>query len=451
MKLTDFSIEDIQTVQKLLKDDIRPVPAILLEESCPDLGTADIPREVFISGHHHDQEVKHLWGKVWQAAGRTEDIPNIGDHFLYEIADYSVIVVRVTPNQIQAFHNVCLHRGTQLRVASGNVRSFQCPFHGWQWNLDGSISHIPCRWDFEHVDNDAFRLPEVKVETWQGIIFLNFDPESESLESYLENVPEHFKHIPFPLEDRFTAIRILKVMPANWKVTLEAFVESYHFAATHPQVLPFTGLAQYDVYGRHSRTILPSGVQSPHLGGSITPQALAEKVAAFEGADPATVKVPEGMTARTYAAQLARQRLQNMLKIDTSTLLDTEAIDVMSYWVFPNLILTPSLEFPLLIRVQPNGNDPDSSLMEVRVMLPCPPEGRPPSAKPHRLSRDEHWSKVPEFSKIGIVFDQDTANLHRMQRGLKASAKPGITLGQYQESTIRQFHQVLDALLHPAT
>jgi phenylpropionate dioxygenase-like ring-hydroxylating dioxygenase large terminal subunit len=449
MKLIDFSIDTVQTVQKLLKDDIGSVPSILLEEPCPDLGTADIPREIFISQHYHDLEVQHLWEKMWQASGREEDIPNVGDHFLYEVANHSIIVVRVTPNQIRAFHNVCLHRGTQLRTGNGNTRTFQCPFHGWKWNLDGSVNHIPCRWDFKHVDNDTFRLPEVKVNTWQGNIFLNFDPESGPLETYLENVPEHFKYIPFPLEDRFTAVRILKVMPANWKVTLEAFVESYHFSATHPQLLPFTGLAQYDIYGLHSRTILPSGVQSPHLGSSISHQALAEKLAAFEGSDSTTVHVPEGMTARSYAAQLARQRHQDAFGIDTSSMLDTEAIDVMSYWVFPNLILTPSLEFPLLIRVQPNGNDPDSSLMEVRVMLPCPSEGRPPSAKLHRLSKDEHWSSIPEFSKIGFVFDQDTANLERMQRGLKASVKPGITLGQYQESTIRHFHHVLDALLHP--
>ncbi|MGB8699647.1 MAG: aromatic ring-hydroxylating dioxygenase subunit alpha, partial [Thermosynechococcaceae cyanobacterium] len=417
MKLIDFRMEDIQTVQKLLKDDIGPVPAMLLEESCPDIGTDDIPRDVFISQQYHDLEVENLWKKVWQAAGREEDIPNVGDHFLYEISDCSVIVIRVAPNEVRAFHNVCLHRGTQLRVSGGNIRTFQCPFHGWRWNLDGSVNHIPCRWDFEHVKDDASRLPEVKVNLWQGIIFLNFDAQSESLESHLENIPDHFQSIPFPLADRFTAIRIIKVMPANWKVTLEAFTESYHFAATHPQILPFTGFAQYDIYGRHSRTILPSGVKSPYLDSSMSHQALAEKVAAFEGTDPTTVQVPEGMTARSYTAQRARQRLQAMLGIDTSALLDTEAIDVMSYWVFPNLILTPSLEFPLFIRVQPNGNDPDSSLMEVRVMLPCPPGGRPPSAKLQRLSKDEPWSSVPEFNKIGLVFDQDTANLERIQRG----------------------------------
>jgi phenylpropionate dioxygenase-like ring-hydroxylating dioxygenase large terminal subunit len=415
----------------------------------PDLGTADIPREVFFSKQYHDLEVEKLWKKVWQSTCREEDIPKVGDYVVYDIADFSVIVVRSAPDEIRAFHNVCLHRGTQLRISNGHVPVFRCPFHGWKWNLDGTLAHVPCRWDFEHVNDEAFRLPELKVATWQGIVFVNFDPDCESLESYLENIPEQFNYIPFPPKDRFTAVHIVKVMPANWKVTLEAFVESYHFNATHPQLLPFVGdtIAQYNVYGHHSRIILPVAVQSQHLSSQVDQQALAKKLAAFEGTDPATVHLPEGMTARSYAAEVARQRQRERLGVDCSTLLDTEILDVMSYFIFPNLLVTPSLEFPLQSRFRPNGNDPDSCIMEVRVVLPYPSEQRPPVAKIYRLAADESWTKIPGFEQLGAIFDQDTSNLRRLQKGLKASAKPGITLSKYQESIIRHFHQVLDRQL----
>ncbi len=446
MKPLNFTRDEIQTVQDLLRADGQPVPPIFLEESTPQMGTADIPKEVFLSQSYHDLEVEKLWKKVWQMACREEDLPKVGDHIIYEIADLSIIVVRSASNQIRAFYNACLHRGTQLRISNGHVPFFQCPFHGWRWNLDGSIAQIPCRWEFDHVDNEALRLPEIKVETWQGMIFVNFDPECQSLASYLENIPEQFRYIPFPPQERYTFVHMIKEMPANWKVTLAAFVESYHFSTTHPQVLPFTGIAQNDVYQRHSRTILPVGVASPYLG-QIEPEALAKKIALFEGADPSLVNLPQGMTARAFAAHLARQRLQQTLGIDCSSLLDTDVLDVMSYLIFPNLVITPSLGFPVLLKFMPNGNDPNSSLMEVRLLLPCAAESRPAKVPIHRLGVNDSWAKVPGFEKIGPIFDQDTANLHRMQRGLKASAKLGITLSKYQESIIRHFHQVLDCQL----
>lgn len=228
---------------------------------------------------------------------------------------------------------------------------------------------------------------------------------------------------------------------------MEAFLESYHFMATHPQVLHFTGIAQCELYGRHARSILPVGVGSPYFGDQLDESAIAKRIAAFEGADPALVDLPSGLTARAYAAAAARQRLEEDLGVDCSTLLDTEALDVMSYFIFPNLVLTPSLGFPVLMKFQPQGNDPDSCLMEVRLLLPTPAGQSPPKAKLHRLGSEESWAKVPNFERIGVIFDQDTANLRRLQRGLKASGKPGVTFSQYQESILRHFHRVLEGQL----
>jgi nitrite reductase/ring-hydroxylating ferredoxin subunit len=449
MKTIEFSFDRIQKVQDILQADERKISPYLLQESVPDLGTEDIPTEIFFSKSYHDLEVEKLWKKVWQVACLESDLEKVGDHVVYNIAHLSAIVVRSAPNEIRAFYNACLHRGTQLRVNAGRVSGFQCPFHGWKWNLDGTLAGIPCRWDFKQVEDEAFRLPELKVAIWQGIVFVNFDADCEPLESYLENIPEQFQHLPCPPEERFTAVHIIKTMPANWKVTLEAFVESYHFAATHPQVLPFTGIARCDLYDRHSRSILPVGVSSPYLDTPLDENDLSRALAIFEGEDPETVRLEGGMTARACAANAARLRLQGSLGIDTSSLPDSYVLDVMSYQIFPNLVLTPSLSFPVLMTFRPDGDDPDTSIMEVRLLLPCPPGPRPANAKPHRLGEGDKWSSVPEFARIGTVFDQDTANLSRIQKGLKASAKAGITLGEYQESIIRHFHRSLDRQLHP--
>jgi phenylpropionate dioxygenase-like ring-hydroxylating dioxygenase large terminal subunit len=428
MTTVNFSRSQMQTVQELLQTDSRAVPPVLLEQSMLNLGTADVPREVFFDKYYHDLEVEQLWKKVWQWACREEEIPEVGDYVVYDIADLSVLVVRSTPNQLRAFYNACLHRGTQLRVSNGNAPAFRCPFHGWTWKLDGTLAHIPCRWDFEHVDDDAFRLPELKVATWQGFVFVNFDRDCEPLEAYLENIPEHFKC--FPLENRFTAVHVAKEMPANWKVTLEAFMEAYHSVATHPQILSFTGDAnsQYDVYNRHSRMITPFAVQSPHLGTQLGQQALAEALAAFEGADPAMVQVPQGMSARAYAATVARQRMHERLGVDCSSFSDTEMLDAIQYFIFPNFMPWAGVGASLQFRFRPNGNDPSSCIMDVLFLLPFPPGKRPPATKIHWLTSEQSWTNAPELGGLGQIFDQDTKNLCRIQRGLKVSAKPGVTL-----------------------
>lgn len=448
MESLDFDRAEMQTVQELLRSETRPIPSVLLEKSMTDLGTADIPREVFFSREYHELEVEKLWKKVWQWACREEELSKVGDYIVYDIADLSAIVVRSNDHKIRAFYNSCLHRGTQLQVDNGNVKTFKCPFHGWRWNLDGSLAHIPCRWDFEHVNDQDFRLPELKVGTWQGFVFVNFDPNCEPLESYLENIPEHFKH--FCLEERFTATRVAKVVPANWKVALEAFLEPYHVFASHPQVLPFTGdaSAQCDIYGRHNRTITPVAVQSPHLGKRVDQQTLAKRISVYAGVDPATVHLSEGMTARSFAAEVTRQKMHERFNLDCSTFSDSQMLDSIRYLIFPNAVLAGDMGVSVNSRVRPNGNDPDTSIFENLILLPCLPDKRPSPAPTHWLQPDESWTNASGLGKqLGEIFDQDTLNMARVQRGLKASAKAGITLSRYLESRIRHFHQVLDRQL----
>ena len=126
------------TYQQLLEADSRPVPEILRESSPRYLGSHDIPVERYTSRAFHELEVEKLWKRVWQMACREEDLPAVGDHVVYEIANFSVLVVRSAPDSIRAFHNVCLHRGRLLKERDGNAREIRCSFHGFTWSLDGS-------------------------------------------------------------------------------------------------------------------------------------------------------------------------------------------------------------------------------------------------------------------------------------------------------------------------
>jgi phenylpropionate dioxygenase-like ring-hydroxylating dioxygenase large terminal subunit len=448
-----FERHEMETVAELLAADTLPVPSVLLEHHPSTLGTADVSTEGFTSQAIHEQEVERLWKRVWQWACRTEQIPNVGDHVVYDIANLSVIVVRVAegegPGAIQAFENVCLHRGTQLRVADGNVPAFRCPFHGWTWNLDGTLNWIPCEWDFPQVqaDRSSFSLPSVRVDTWGGFVFINFDREAEPLLDYLENIPGHFEH--FPLDNRFTAIHIQRVMPANWKVVMGAFIESYHSIVTHPQILTFTADAntQYDIYGRHSRMITPFAVASPHVGGKNVEQLeIAKALARYRGGNDADVTLAEGVSARADAAAASRRRISQIGGADLSEVCDALMVDAIEYFVFPNFAPWAAYGSPLQYRFRPNGDDVNSAIMDVLFLMPFSGE-RPPAATVQVVKEDASWTTALAIGALGAVFDQDTANLARVQKGLRTGAKKTITLGEYQEARLRHFHRTLESYL----
>ena len=267
------------SVQEVLANDVNPPPPALRGESPATwLGSEDVSRERYFSREWHEREVEKVWRKAWQMACRVEEIPHVGNHIVYDIVHDSLIVVRTAPDEIRAYVNSCLHRGTLLRKEGGTVAKFRCPFHGFTWDLDGKLVSIPAEWDFGHVDKAKMCLPEARVGTWGGFVFVNFDPDCEPLETYLENLPEHFAG--FGLEDRYLAAHVAKVMPCNWKLGMEAFIESYHVPAAHPQVMAYYGdtNTQYDVWPgvRHvNRMISMQGLPSPSMRG-VTPEVTIE-------------------------------------------------------------------------------------------------------------------------------------------------------------------------------
>src|SRR3954469_22315721 len=124
----------------LLDKDRRPVPACLRLHAPLQGGPTDVSIDRYLTQSWHDLEVKKLWGRVWQMACREEEIPNVGDTYLYEVAHLKFIVVRVSSDQIKAYPNACLHRARQLVDYPGRKGQFRCPYHGFTWDLDGALA-----------------------------------------------------------------------------------------------------------------------------------------------------------------------------------------------------------------------------------------------------------------------------------------------------------------------
>lgn len=433
------------SVQEILDGDGRPAPAVLREVADAYLGSVDVPVERYVSAAWHDLEVERLWNRVWQVACREEELAEVGDTTVYDIAGSSLVLVRSDATTVKAFHNACLHRGTALRVDGGRVGALRCPFHGWTWRLDGSLKTIPCDWDFPHADPARLALPEAKVATWGGWVFVNLDPGAEPLDAFLGGFPAHF---PWRQDRMWKQAHVAKVLPCNWKVAQEAFIESYHVIATHPQLLLTLGDAntQYDVYPgetRWSRMITAQGVASPHLG-AVTEQRVMDAVTELFVGKGVSVPLPEGTTARQMMADLMRAPIASLAG-DGVAVSDAEVVDAIEYNVFPNFVPWGGYA-RLNYRFRPYDDRPDRSVMDVMLLGLYDGSGpRPAPAPVHHLGLDDPWTEArDELGPLADIFEQDTSNLGRVQRGLRATRKPGITLGNYQEIRIRQFHQELD-------
>src|SRR5690606_30823630 len=141
----------------------------------------------------HRLEIERLWPKTWQVACREQEIANPGDYVNYEIANESILVVRNENGGIRAFYNVCPHHGRRLcDNERGNLSSIFCGYHAWTFDLDGKVTTIPARDDWQGcpaASNEDFALTPVQVDTWAGWVWINMDPEAPTLHEYLGPIP----------------------------------------------------------------------------------------------------------------------------------------------------------------------------------------------------------------------------------------------------------------------
>ena len=134
-------------------------------------GPSLVPVARYIDRQYHELEKKKLWSRVWQMAAHEDDFAEVGDVVPYDIADKSYLLVRAGEDEYKAYYNACLHRGRKLReVRARGLDELRCAFHGWTWNLDGSLKQVPCSYDFAGMDREEESLPEVKIDPYIGVV-----------------------------------------------------------------------------------------------------------------------------------------------------------------------------------------------------------------------------------------------------------------------------------------
>uniref|UniRef100_UPI001904DDFB aromatic ring-hydroxylating oxygenase subunit alpha n=2 Tax=Tomitella biformata TaxID=630403 RepID=UPI001904DDFB len=396
----------------------------------------------------------------------------------YAVGDYSILVVRESKTSIRAYHNSCRHRGTRLARGRGRVGSLICPFHGWRWNLDGSIRLVLDREEFVPRSDDDLGLATVLAEQWGGFVFINMDHEAQPLLEYLDPIVRIFA--PFQLQN--FRIRWGKgvIVPCNWKTALDGFLEAYHTAAVHPQLFrldrsndKLASLQELDrrlwapttLYERHShysalgpkksatgtkgkdpsvRSSDASSDERLNLANSV--QYLHEDMRGLENERSwraaetlKTAELPEGMSAGEYFLQLYRELSVNE-GFDWPQITPEQWSEAGSSWsVFPNSIILPGQGSAFWYRARPVDNDPDKALFEVFSLDQIP-------VADYDLKREF----TPEYfddwrdADMGQVISQDLANTSELTAGMHSPSFDGHRLSEEQEMTIWNHHRVAD-------
>ncbi|HMP55134.1 MAG TPA: aromatic ring-hydroxylating dioxygenase subunit alpha [Novosphingobium sp.] len=413
-------------LEYLIENDRRPdlVPEVYRKSAPYPGGPVKVPVARYFEQKYHDLEVEHIWKKCWQLVCREDDIPEVGDYHLYEIAELQYLVVRTAPDEIKAHVNACLHRGRQLRECHGKrATEFRCPYHGWQWNIDGSLRLITAEWDFPGVREDVGQLPGAQVATWGGFVFINPDPDAISFEDYAG--PEMLAHYAkTKLANRYKQADVVKVLNANWKIAQEAFQEGWHSLATHPQLLlqgGDLGDLRFDVFGNWGRLghVGVSG-SSPHRGIVLSEQAVLESY--------------------RMSADFMKGYLRSLIGDEVEEYSDAELNEQTFNNLFPNF--SPWGGWGRIVyRFRPYKGDPNKCYMQAMLLAPWP-EGKPkPLPKAQRfLAEDEPWTNAPELGGLAKIFEQDCGNIPQVHIGLKTKQPPHIWLSGYQEAILRAWH-----------
>ena len=432
------------------------------------------PVDAFISREYAQAEQEKLWPKVWQMAARLEDIPLVGNFITYNIGDESFIIIRTSEDEIKAFYNVCPHRGRQLvntpddvNCVKGRRKNFVCGFHGWTFNLEGENTFILDEADWQGVlDKELTCLTQVKnVDTWGGWIYLNMDDDCEPLSEFLGEAGRILSHFQF--EKMRYKWRQWSVYPCNWKTAIEAFMEPYHVAGTHTQLLKYGEFYAFSKpYGYHgvsgfderdeanknsqSSTVVRTGRkdQDPRIStyelireNYETVNYSASTETLVNAARRLVDELPEGSTgAEVMAHLMASAKADDAARgVEWPEIPPEVMAEAGLAWsMFPNQTILQGPTFALCYRVRPYGDDPNQCIFE-SYALERFPEGEEP--KPEWVNAE------PTAENWGSVLAQDFDNMEWVQKGMRSRGFRGTLPNPHQEQKITNFHRQLSKVM----
>lgn len=437
-----------------MNSEARPSASLASDLPYKIIDPQKIPSQRYYDEEFYKLECERLWPHVWQMACRLEQIQNIGDWVEYTIIGKSVIVVR-TEEGVKAFHNACRHRGVPLVSESHGKcqqEGFTCPFHGWRWNMNGENTFVYGRHLFDEalLEKEELALRPCRVELWAGCAFINFDDSAPSLRDCLGPVADRVDaHHGDKLRSEWWYATVL---PANWKVAMEAFHEGYHVMKTHPQLqaaVPSTYNARYAGIGEPIDPKLSSRenvlAQLEHL------ERLSEGMAGMVhqkeleiARQLVDVDLPEDPNeAIPLWFGIVQDQITKQLQArgepvpDLNSVAVSHPLEALEFF-FPNYFLLPTFTSMSSYRVRPLG--PESCLFEIWSLTGFPEGEEPePPMEPIVLPFDsDEFPPIPR---------QDYSNIPIQQKGMHAEGFEYMRLAKDIEGLISNYQRIIDGYL----
>ncbi|AEG50870.1 Rieske (2Fe-2S) iron-sulfur domain protein [Sphingobium chlorophenolicum L-1] len=442
--------DDMPDYVEYLRQAGEPVPDTAAERGTHTPTGRPLAYRYYFDPAYVSEEVEKIWKKHWQLACRVEDIPNVGDRVAYDVGPLSFLIVHSDENIFKAFWNSCRHRARRLctdEPESGDM--IQCPFHAWSYDLDGKLTWVPREEEFPGIQTGSIGLRPVQCDTWGGNIFINPDLSAAPLRQALGVIPDHFGDCP--QEERYTAIRIKKKVHINWKSGLEAFLEGYHVLTTHPSGMPIFGSTHTqtdcwdDGVSAVSRLITPALVPDGWVRDEVTPRLSLELFCnTYDLPAPPEGRGDTVADARNCASKMLADRYLADLGIDFHDRSNSYLVDMHQWFAFPSFFPWWGEGLPWWYNFTPLGNDPDSCVMEIRLLLPKPASGvTPPLPETVWIDFDQKGTDFPHTGQVGRLMDEDMANMEEVHRGMKAAdpqvARPLLAIKQ--EARVRHFQE----------
>ena len=350
-----------------------------------------VPAKRYSDPDVYELEREHVFGRSWLYVAHLDQLPSPGDYIGLDGVTGPLIVIRQEDGSVRAFANTCQHRGSALVLDSAGHagRRLTCPYHGWVYRLDGTLAGYPDAGDFRDLNPSCLALREVRCEAWGPFVFVTLDPDAAPLSEWMRPVSDDLAELG-ELAGRLHLVGTRsREVPANWKLPVDANIETYHVNVAHRQTAAmFIDQARTAIWllrNGHSRMLIS-------LRDGIDASSPLPKLFTTVG------RLPE---AGTY-----------------------------SYHVFPNLsIVFGGLGFVFLITNWPTG--PRTSRYDVHFCSSL------------ALADDERGLNERIIAATEAVLWEDLAVLPGMQASIDAGSLPGLTLS-YQERRIYHLHEQID-------
>ena len=383
------------------------------------LDTGPVPAAPYFSPSFFEGEKKRIFERAWLIVCREEELPDPGSYIVKDISptEVSALITRSKAGAIQAFHNTCSHRGSQVAIEpQGRASRFVCPYHKWSYGNDGALLGVPDESNFFDLDKKKCGLTKIHTETWEGWVFINLaEPPEVSLEEYLGDFKSYFEG--FNYRGVENPIVLEADLAANWKIVGDAFVETYHIPAIHPETLnpaftsrdnPFGRLIDAKIFGPH-RTVSMFGNPAYELDPANKVEALAAELGEV------------GSVIAAATVEDAAEYLNHPAINPTGS--NSWSMDVNH--VFPHVQIDSGPGHFWVHQFWPIAADR------------CRYEGRFYMVKPKSMV--ERFIQEMYITRVQTAICEDLASVERTHRGLRSGGKTHL---QMQDSEIALRHHI---------